>query len=258
MPASLSDTQTARVRQLRILDIPVCDVSMQEALALLERMLSAQPQRAHSVYFVNAHTLNVGYGDQSYRAVLQEADCVFGDGTGVRWAARMLHGIQLKDNVNGTDLVPLMFAQWADKGLRYFLLGNSPERIERAAAYAREAFPGWTLAGWHHGYVAGTNEQSLVGKINASGAHVLLVGMGNPKQEQWIHSNRSALRVPLCLGIGGLFDYWAGALSRAPAWMRRMGYEWLHLMIRQPHKAKRYLIGNPVFLMRVARSRPQR
>jgi N-acetylglucosaminyldiphosphoundecaprenol N-acetyl-beta-D-mannosaminyltransferase len=84
---------------------------------------------------------------------------------------------------------------------------------------------------------------------------VLLVGMGNPKQEQWIDAHRARLNVPLCLAIGGLFDYWVGDLIRAPGWIRRMGYEWLHILVSQPHKARRYLIGNPKFLLRVARSR---
>lgn len=240
---------------LRILGVPVTDVSMERALAILEGLLHEQPRRAHSVYFVNAHTLNVSCDEPDFLHVLQSADRVFGDGTGVRWGARIIHGAKLQDNVNGTDLVPLMFQRWAGRGLRYFLLGNTPERIERAAAHARQAFPGWELAGCHHGYLDGKDCTPVVDLINASRADLLLVGMGNPKQERWIHRHQARLTVPLCLATGGLFDYWVGDLQRAPGWVRRLGHEWLHLLLSQPHKARRYLLGNPKFLWRVARSR---
>lgn len=239
---------------LSVLGVPVTDVTMEHALSLLQGMLHEQPPRAHAVYFVNAHTLNNACDSAAYLKVLQSADCVFGDGTGVRWAARILHGAKLKDNVNGTDLVPLMFSRWAGRGLRYYLLGNTAERIELAAAQAQRMFPGWTLAGCHHGYLGPNDHAAVIEQINASGAHLLLVGMGNPKQEQWLHDHRAELSVPLCLATGGLFDYWVGDLVRAPRWVRRLGYEWLHLLIRQPHKAGRYLIGNPKFLLRVLRN----
>jgi len=239
---------------LSVLGVPVTDVTMDQALGLLQGLLHPQRPRAHGIYFVNTHTLNNACDLPAYRTVLRSADRVFGDGTGVRWAARMLHGVTLKDNVNGTDLVPLMFSRWADRGLRYYLLGNTPERIEQAAAHAQRSFPGWTFAGCHHGYLGPDDHEAVIEKINASGAHLLLVGMGNPKQEQWIHEHIGQLKVPLCLATGGLFDYWVGDLVRAPKWVRRLGFEWLHLLSRQPHKAARYLIGNPKFLLRVAHS----
>ena len=237
-----------------VLGVPVCDVSMEDALLLLERMMQHGP-KAHAVFFVNAQTLNFACDDPAYRALLAGAERVFGDGTGVRWAARLLHGRALRDNVNGTDVVPLLFTRLAGRGLRYFLLGNTQERVEQAAAHARATYPGWTQAGFHHGYLGEGDHAAVLEQINASGAHMLLVGMGNPKQEQWIARHLPALNVPLCMGTGGLFDYWVGDLVRAPAWVRRFGHEWLHLLISQPHKARRYLLGNPKFLLRVARSR---
>lgn len=257
LPAAVART-VHHDETLRILGVPVTDVSMERALALLEALLHEQPRRAHSIYFVNAHTLNVSCDEPDFLHVLQSADRVFGDGTGVRWGARLIHGTKLRDNVNGTDLVPLMFQRWAGRGLRYFLLGNTPERIERAAAHAQQAFPGWELAGCHHGYLDGQDCTPVVERINASGADLLLVGMGNPKQERWIHQHLPRLTVPLCLATGGLFDYWVGDLQRAPSWVRRLGHEWLHLLVSQPHKARRYLIGNPKFLGRVMRSRIRR
>ncbi len=82
--------------------------------------------------------------------------------------------------------------------------------------------------------------------------NLLLVGMGNPRQEQWIDRYLPQLRVPLTMGTGGLFDHWAGNLKRAPYWVRRIGCEWMQLLLQQPHKCRRYLLGNPVFLARIA------
>lgn len=242
-------------RVLDILSVPVTDMTMGEALEFLESLFTTHATTSHSVFFVNAHTLNVACDQPAYRDVLRGAHCVYGDGTGVRWAARLIHGARLRDNVNGTDLVPALFKTRAGRGFRYFLLGNTPERIERAAAFARREFPGWELAGHHHGYLDDTTTPGAVELINASRPHVLLVGMGNPLQEQWIARNLPRLQVPVCMGTGGLFDYWSGDLVRAPRWMRAVGYEWLHLLLRQPHKARRYLIGNPLFLWRALQAR---
>jgi len=239
---------------LSVLGVPVHDLTVEQAIADLELMLQDR-SRAHSVFYVNAHTLNQACDVPGFRDVLRSADRVYGDGTGVRWATRILHGRSLRDNVNGTDLVPLVFQRFAGRGLRYFLLGNTPERIERAAAHARQSFPGWTLVGSHHGFLQDEDHAKVIAAINAADPHLLLVGMGNPKQELWIARHLAQLRTPICMGIGGLFDYWVGDLVRAPAWMRRIGYEWLHLLLQQPHKARRYLLGNPLFLWRVLRSR---
>ncbi len=114
-------------------------------------------------------------------------------------------------------------------------------------------FPGWVHAGYHHGYLT-TPEVTAraIRQINRARPHVLLVGMGNPAQERWIHAHRHELDVPVCMGIGGLFDYWAGNVSRAPQWLRNLGHEWLWRLGQQPgEKAKRYLVGNPLFLMRI-------
>ena len=239
---------------LSVLGVPVSDVALDDALGALEQMLQQQ-DKSRAVFFVNAHTLNLACDDPVFGDVLRGADWVFGDGTGVRWAVRLLHGHALLDNINGTDVVPLLFSRLAGRGLRYYLLGNSPERIDLAAAHARAAYPGWTQAGARHGYLGEKDHAAVIDQINASGAHMLLVGMGNPLQEQWIARHLPRLRVPLCMGTGGLFDYWVGDLVRAPLWVRRIGFEWLHLLLRQPHKARRYLLGNPKFLLRVLRSR---
>jgi N-acetylglucosaminyldiphosphoundecaprenol N-acetyl-beta-D-mannosaminyltransferase len=249
----------AEDRLISILGVAITDVDRRRAIELVEEMIRGYGGRARSVFLVNAHTLNLAAADEEYRRVLNSATYVFGDGTGVRWAAR-LQGIRVRDNLVGTDFVPELFRATAGRGYRYFLLGADQQTIRLAARHAAETFPGWTQAGWHHGYL-GTEglTRPAIRQINQAEPDMLLVGMGNPRQEQWIHAHQRDLRVPVCLGIGGLFDYWAGNVTRAPAWLRRCGHEWLWRLWQQPRdKAMRYLVGNPLFLLRILREHRRR
>ncbi|HKK50122.1 MAG TPA: WecB/TagA/CpsF family glycosyltransferase, partial [Myxococcota bacterium] len=187
-----------------VLGVPICDVTMDEAIALIDARLAAAKGRTTSIYFANTNALNLASLDPDYAAVWQRADLVFGDGTGVRWGSRILRGRAPRDNVNGTDLVPRMFHDLARPGRRYFLLGATPDGVARAASFARKAFAGWDLADFHHGYVHDFDPAStdaLLKRIRESGADVLLVGMGNPLQERWIDAHREALGVPVALAI---------------------------------------------------------
>lgn len=243
----------AEDRRLSILGVEITDVPRRRALGLLEETIRQHHGCTRSVFFVNAHTLNLAAAEEAYREVLRGADYVFGDGTGVRWAS-YLQGAPVRDNLVGTDLVPALFRETAGRGYRYFLLGSDRQTIQRAAGHAEEAFPGWSQTGYHHGYLT-TPELTAraIRQINRARPDVLLVGMGNPLQERWIHAHRHELEVPVCMAVGGLFGYWAGDLRRAPRWLRNRGAEWLGILLQQPHKARRYLLGNPLFLIRILR-----
>ncbi len=249
----LDDEKFIAGRIVNILGVPVTDLPKAAAIELLHQAVALPGRLTRAIYIVNAHTLNLAAEDEHYRWALNSAFRVFGDGTGVRWAARA-QGIRLYDNLVGTDLVPEFFTATAGEGYRYFLLGATADTIQRAAVTAQTRFPGWKLAGCHHGYVQeDSSAEEVIQKINDSGADVLLVGMGNPLQEMWIHRHLHELRIPLAIGVGGLFDHWAGNIQRAPKWVRKLGYEWLQLLLQQPHKWRRYLLGNPKFVYRMLR-----
>jgi N-acetylglucosaminyldiphosphoundecaprenol N-acetyl-beta-D-mannosaminyltransferase len=246
----------AELPQFSVLGVHIHNVTRQQAITLIEKAIFFRDGQPKSVFFVNAHTLNLAAGDDSYRETLNSGDYVLADGTGVRWAAR-LQGVRVQENLPGTDLVPEMFRAAADRGYSYFLLGADAMTIATAADYARCTFPGWHQAGFRHGYLTDDALTSAaIDEINATRPDVLLVGMGNPIQERWIQRHLPQLDVPVCMGVGGLFDFWAGNVRRAPLWLRRTGHEWLWRLIQQPRqKARRYLIGNPLFLARVLRER---
>ncbi len=245
-PAAVPDSR------LTILGVAITDTTMSDAIEIVHAMLRRHDGCSRSVYFVNAHSLNIAASDRDYRKILNAGDTVFGDGTGVRWAAR-LRGVRLRDNINGTDFVPALLQATTGGGHSCFLLGADAATIQLAADFAKRSFPGWRLAGCHHGYLAdGAAATAVVEQINEAKPDLLLVGMGNPIQEKWIHRYRAALRVPVCMGVGGLFNFWAGNVSRSPRWLRWFGYEWVWRLLQEPRRmARRYLIGNPLFSARI-------
>ena len=174
---------------------------------------------------------------------------------GIRIAAA-LRGHRLRANLVGTDLVPALLRAGGTHERSCFLFGGSESINARAAAYLARTAPEWRLAGRQHGFLAPDAHATLVETINASGAKLLLVGLGNPLQEQWLDRHAHTLRTPLRLGVGGLFHHWAGDLERAPAWVRRAGFEWLQLCAQQPRRAVRYAVDIPLFLGRALLSTP--
>jgi exopolysaccharide biosynthesis WecB/TagA/CpsF family protein len=176
---------------------------------------------------------------------------VYPDGIGVRLAAQMF-GDGVEENINGTDLFPLLCQRLAGTSHGIFLLGAREGLAEKVAENMTERYPGITFAGCQHGYFTAENEDEVINKINASGASVLLVALGAPQQELWLARNRDRLNVRILMGVGGLFDYYSGRIERAPVWIREIGLEWVWRLLQEPGRMwRRYVIGNPLFLYRV-------
>ena len=179
---------------------------------------------------------------------------MFGDGTGVRWAAR-LGGVRLRANLNGTDFVPALLAAADGEARSCFLLGAEPDVAAAAAAVITRDYPGWRVVGHHHGFLDEATGERVLDAIVAARPDLLLVGMGNPVQERWIAAHRGRCPVRLAVGVGALFAYMSGDHRRAPLALRRLGLEWVFVLLLQRHKWRRYLSGAPRFLLRVLRER---
>jgi exopolysaccharide biosynthesis WecB/TagA/CpsF family protein len=209
--------------------------------------------RRTTIQFLNAHCINVAQTDAAYRDALAQADVLLPDGSGLALAAR-LAGKALGDNLNGTDLFPEICREASAAGQSIFLLGGQPGIASGAARFMREQFPALAIAGTHHGYWGDADEDALIAMINQSGADILFVGLGVPVQETWIARVRGRLAARIVLGVGGLFDYYSGAIPRAPALIRAAGCEWVWRLAQEPRRlARRYLIGNAVFLATACR-----
>lgn len=252
MRSGLNGTLSAHVSAASVSVLGV-RIAVLNANEVLEELLGLiQDDRPHSVYIVNAATINLAYDDPEYRASLNRGHIVLNDGTGVRWAARR-RGVILCDNHVGTDLVPRLCAA---RRARVFMLGGAADVAERAAARLAAVCRGVEIVGCHHGFVGAADDERMCALINDAMPDVILVAMGNPRQELWIDRNLHRLRRGTAIGVGGLFDQLAGNLRRAPLWVRRAGIEWTQILLQQPHKWRRYLLGNPVFVLRMLLDRP--
>jgi N-acetylglucosaminyldiphosphoundecaprenol N-acetyl-beta-D-mannosaminyltransferase len=233
-----------------IFGLPIRNVALAEASALLVNAASAHLRQ--QVFFLNAHCANVAVSNKAYVEALRAADLRFADGSGMRIAAK-LTGVTLRDNVNGTDLFPLLCRDAAIKGVGIGLLGARPDVAHRCAETMASRFPGLQVAFTHHGYFSEADTPSIIRSINASGAGLLFVALGVPSQELWIARHAAELQVPVILGVGALFDFYSGTVRRAPLAVRKLGMEWAYRFLLEPRRLfARYVLGNPLFLWRVA------
>jgi exopolysaccharide biosynthesis WecB/TagA/CpsF family protein len=208
-----------------------------------------------TVAFLNAHCINVSAKDATYRWALQQATALLPDGSGLQLAARM-HGSKFVENLNGTDLFPHIMQKATDCGWKVFLLGSRPGVAEKAAHNAQAHISGLNIAGTHHGFFAPHEEANVINSINASGADVVLVALGVPRQDVWIARNRHRLNARVVFGVGAQLDFWAGRVSRAPVLLRQFGMEWVWRLAIEPRRMfKRYILGNPAFVFRSVKSR---
>lgn len=254
MNRAIMEPNLRSAKRVEVLGTEIRSPSASEVIKIiLAQVTSGRP---HSVYIVNAATANLAYEFPLYRSVLNRGDLVLNDGTGVRWAAR-LQGVGLEHNHVGTDLIPRLWEAGQEIGLRVFLYGGRPGVPERAGRALSAFGSGSKFIGGHHGYVLPSEEEEVCGQICRAEPDLLLVALGNPWQELWIDRHLQHLKKGVAIGVGGLFDHLAGNLRRAPLWVRRAGCEWVQLLLQQPHKWPRYLIGNPLFLYRMMFGRPR-
>lgn len=220
--------------------------SMQAALTQMDAMVHST-EKSFFCAFINADCLNQAYVNESYRALLPMADLVWADGIGAALAARSLH-TPVQDNVNGTDMLPYL----CQRGYSLFLLGGKPGVAEQAAVSLRKQYPETRILGTQHGYFNSAELPQVIQTIHDAAPEILLVAMGCPRQEEWIHEHLSQLNCKIALGVGGLLDFASGRIPRAPLWMRKLRMEWMFRLWQEPTRLfRRYIIGNPLFLMRV-------
>lgn len=210
---------------------------------------------SHSIFYVNANCLNIAWGDLDYRRILNQADLVITDGSGVAWASRWLNGCRLQKNT-GADLIDPFCELAQAAGWRMYIIAGKPGVAQSAVQTLSNRYPALKIVGFSDGYFQGRSEAEVLSDIARCQPQIVMVGMGVPRQERWIAEHRIQIAAPVCWGVGALFDYVAGLEPRCPAWMNRMGLEWLFRLLVDPvGKWRRYLVGNPVFLFRVLRQK---
>jgi N-acetylglucosaminyldiphosphoundecaprenol N-acetyl-beta-D-mannosaminyltransferase len=222
---------------------------MEEALQyILDTARGSEPEQ---LCFVNTDCINQAQSNADYSRCLREAAIVLADGIGIRVAGKILRQ-PIRQNVNGTDMFPILNARLEGSDLGLFFLGARPGIAEKVAEWTQQNFPHTRVKGIHHGFFSPEEEPEVLKKINDSGAEILLVAFGAPRQDLWIAQNLPKLRVGLAMGVGGLFDFYSGQIPRAPQWLRELSLEWTYRLYQEPGRMwQRYLLGNLVFLYRV-------
>jgi len=227
-------------------------LTQEQAVQAVDR-LAAEGVRQMLAY-VNAHTLNLAVHDRELRDALNRSALVMNDGIGVSLAARM-RGERFPENLNGSDFNVRLLELAAAKGWGVFLLGGEPGVAETAADRLNERIAGLRVVGTCHGFT-GENDELLVQRVRDTGAAVLFVALGNPRQETWIDRNLAGTGALVGIGVGAFLDFSAGKVVRAPRWMNVMGIEWCFRLIQEPRRLwRRYVVGNPLFLLRAWRKR---
>lgn len=232
-----------------LLGVTIRTRGREQAVSTIDQAF-AEGQRLN-VGFVNAHSLNIAIGSSPYRAALEQF-LVLNDGLGINLASRLKYGKPFAANLNGTDFVPYFLTATVHR-LRIFLVGTSDAAVSEAARTLSLRFPRHSFVGCRNGFFDGPNDiEETCQNIRASDADCVLVGMGNPLQELWIDEHGAKTGARLFIGVGALLDFQAGAVRRAPNWVRRWHCEWAYRLAQEPRRlARRYLVGNFVFLGRV-------
>lgn len=231
-------------------------------------MSAARSRESYGVAALATHGLMTAVHDDVFHAALERLDIVTPDGQPVRWALNLLSTPGLDERVYGPELTERVCSAAATEALPIYLFGSTEATCQSLASALRAKYPGTNIVGIQPDrFRDATPEEDAddVRRIIDSGAAIVLVGRGCPRQERWVADHMG--RVPAAmLAVGAAFDYIAGTLARPPAWMQRVGLEWLHRLLHEPRRLwKRYLVTNTQFLcrylplwikVRVLRARP--
>jgi N-acetylglucosaminyldiphosphoundecaprenol N-acetyl-beta-D-mannosaminyltransferase len=223
-------------RRVEVLDVPVDCVTPASALERVEALIAGD--RARAVIAVNPEKVIAARRRPELLRTLRDAGLLIPDGIGLVVAARWF-GARPIERVPGAELMPAVCDLAARRGWGVFLFGGAPDVSRGAAEALRARYPGLRIVGSEHGYLPDGTADELIGRINASGAEVLFIALGSPRQELWMERHLASLRVKVCQGVGGTFDVLAGRARRAPALWRKLHLEWLYRLLADPKRLPR-------------------
>jgi N-acetylglucosaminyldiphosphoundecaprenol N-acetyl-beta-D-mannosaminyltransferase len=221
---------------IALLGVPFDNVTIPQAIKRIEEMVDSH--KPHYVVTANVDFCIQALEDVELRRILFDADLVLCDGTPLVWASR-LFGNPLPERVAGADVVPLLLERAAKKGYRVFFLGGSAQVAQQAVDRLQAQYPDLVIAG-HYAPpfrpLLDMNHEEICDRIRAAQPDLLFVSFGCPKAEKWIAMHYHALGVPVCMGVGATIDFLAGRVRRAPAWMQRLGAEWVYRLAQEPRR----------------------
>ena len=223
---------------VNIAGINIDDITMNQAVERVYEFIDSGEN--HAIYTPNAEIMMEGITSKNLKSILNNADMLVADGAGVVLASKIL-GKKVAEKVSGFDLVKNLLISSKVRPIKFFLFGGKPGIPEAATSNINKDYPGAEVVGIRNGYFKEDEIPSIIEQINNSGAEVLLVCLGAPKQEEWIEKNKSQLKVKVSMGVGGTMDVLAGNVKLAPDFFRNNGLEWMYRLYKEPKRFKRML-----------------
>jgi N-acetylglucosaminyldiphosphoundecaprenol N-acetyl-beta-D-mannosaminyltransferase len=225
---------------------------------ILDKIFS---DKIRTVTCANQYYLNLAFENKNYQKNLNSFDLIFPDGIGLKWAAGLSEfqdTVKKLERINGSDIYPALINRIFNENLSLYILGDSQRVLDGALNKILDKFRGIKISGTHHGYFD-LHDENIVNSINSSNPYLLFVGLGAPRQEEWINRWKDKLNAKKIVAIGGGLRVIAGDRKRGPVWIRNLGLEWLVRLLTEPAKNwKRYIIGIPVFIYRVLKQKFQK
>ena len=237
--------------RVNILGVDVDAVTMAEAVDVVRRAMDTRA--GVMVATANAEMLMRATHDEELRRILNASALVVPDGAGTVWAARHL-GHAMPERVAGYDLAQELLRCAPAEGHSVYFFGSAPGVAEKAKAKAEQLYPGVEIVGVRNGFFKDEDNAKIIEEIRTARPDLLLVALGVPKQEKWIHAHLAQLGVSVAIGVGGTLDVMAGVMKRAPHWMQKAKLEWLFRGLMQPKRAGR-LLALPKFVLKVHATR---
>jgi N-acetylglucosaminyldiphosphoundecaprenol N-acetyl-beta-D-mannosaminyltransferase len=219
---------------ISVLGLPLDSLTATGAVEAIDGLILSGG--THQIATANLDFWLNSLADPHLHRIIAGCSLVLPDGMPLIWVSQLL-GCPLAERVTGVDLVPRLAELSARKGYRLFLLGGKGNVAERAAAHLQERFPGVNIVGTYappEEEMAQEDHSGLLARIHAARPEILLVALGNPKQEKWIWSYRERLGVPVAMGVGGSFEIMVGDMRRAPRWIQACGLEWAMRFLQEP------------------------
>ena len=216
--------------------------------------LIIQKAKNHESFGVSAlavHGLIESVRDKSFRTSLSKIDMIVPDGQPIKWALNSFYKVGLKDRVAGPILTRHVLAKANRLSLSIYLFGSNQSTLDKIKNFMEINYPNITINGTHADRfreASPSEDTEDIKKINESGADIILVGRGCPRQERWVSNHIGLIHAPM-MAIGAAFDFYAGNIKHAPVWMQKGGLEWVYRFIQDPRKCwKRYIIHNSHFI----------
>lgn len=233
------------------LSVPVDDLTYNETIVWIEqKILTRDPCQ---ICTINPEFVIAAQNNPRFLSVLQEASLCLPDGQGLLWAAQ-LHGVPLRQRVAGSTLVDLLAKKASSKELSLFFLGAGPGVAKLAADNLQTKYPGLPTIHTMEASPSDADAPSIIQCIRDNNPDILFVAFGAPTQDLWINRHRKDLGAPVCIGVGGAFDFISGRTKRAPLIVQRLGFEWLHRLWTQPWRWKR-MMALPLFAWKIITNR---